>query len=305
MTTVQVLLATYNGGAYLAQQLDSIFAQQGVSLSVLVRDDGSTDNTLAIIDDYSRRYPGQLRLLRDEVAPAGAAANFLRLLAAEPAADYAAFCDQDDCWLPDRLQVAVSALQQVEAGIPALYFSGYLIGNDQLEPVGRSLLFLRPPGFGNALVQNIVIGATTVINRRLWDCLREPGLDARRMIMHDWWAYLLASAFGRVIYDPEPRIIYRQHAANVVGTGQGLAKRWRRLSGFFSGADRGRVTRQALYFRERHGGQLTAEQLGLLDDLYGPGFGLGALRRLLARQVYGMRGRDDLILALRLSLHRH
>jgi len=305
MSAVQVLLATYNGGAYLAQQLDSILAQQCVELSILLRDDGSTDNTLAIVADYQQRYPQQLQLLRDEHPAAGAAANFLHLLAAESTADYVAFCDQDDVWLPDRLLVAVQALQAIKADVPALYFSAYLTGNAQLEPVGRSLLFQRPPGFGNALVQNIVIGATTVINRPLWQMLREPGLDAREMIMHDWWAYLLASAFGRVIYDPEPRIIYRQHVANVIGTGQGLNKRWRRLQGFFNGSDAGRAGRQARYFWQRHGQQLSAAQQQLLQDVYLSGSGLKALRCLLTRQVYGMRGRDDLVLALRLLLGRH
>jgi glycosyltransferase involved in cell wall biosynthesis len=304
MVRIDVLLASYNGASYLAAQLDSLLAQEAVNLRVLIRDDGSRDDTLAIIADYVARFPQQIVPVRDSHAGAGAAANFLRLLALPSDADFFAFCDQDDIWLPQKLQRAVSALMPL-AATPALFVSGFMTADSELRPLGRSLQFRRPPGFGNAIVQNIVIGAATVINRPLWQLIHRQPLDASRMVMHDWWIYLLATAFGRVIYEPEPLIIYRQHGANVVGTGQSLAQRWRRLGGFFSGKDRDKVSRQARYFLEVFGDELADPQRRLIEDVYQPGHGVLALWRLLRRDVYGMRGRDDLVLAVRLLLGRH
>lgn len=218
MAEVSILLATYNGAAYLPEQLESIAAQRGdIAWTLLWRDDGSSDGTPALLDAFGQRG-GAVRRVTEPAGRAGAARSFLALLAAAPESDGYAFCDQDDVWLPDKLERAMRALSAAPAGRPAIYCGRQRLVDAALRPIGFSPLPRRPLGFSNALVQNVVTGCTAVLNpaaRRL--LLAAPAIPAGSM--HDWWCYLLVTgAGGMVIFDPEPAMLYRQHGANVVGS---------------------------------------------------------------------------------------
>ena len=141
----------------------------------------------------------------------GVIASFFQLLMlASSEADYFAFCDQDDVWLPNKVSRAVSVLESIPQDIPLLYCSRVTIVDEKLNHLGLSKTLSRAPSFENALVENIVTGCTAVINRKSRQLFlrRIP----RKALMHDWWMYLVVAAFGEVVWDPQSKDVYkRQH----------------------------------------------------------------------------------------------
>lgn len=225
---IAVMLSTYDGAPWLAAQLDSLAAQEGVEVEVFARDDGSHDATREILARYADRWP---RLAGASAGPnLGPAMSFLSLLAAAPDGfDGYAFCDQDDVWPPQKLVRACHALAGAER--PALYCSQVMCVDADLAPLGAAPV-KDDPRFEHLLFENIAFGVTVVMNAQAARLVRSR-LPERGVIMHDWWCALVVSAFGEVIYDPEPGVLYRQHGGNEVGQGVSplaeLARQARRL----------------------------------------------------------------------------
>ena len=228
-THVVVLMATHNGASVLGDQLDSLLNQSHTNWSLIVSDDGSTDTTRALVRRFARETPWhRVVLLRGPKR--GAAQNFLSLLRAAGRPAFAAFCDQDDFWLPRKLEHAVGAL--ADRSRPTLYGSRTIIADADLRPLRPSLRFRRSPGFGNALVQNIAGGNTMVMNRAALDILRPASLSATDIIAHDWWCYqMITGGGGDVILDERPGLLYRQHSENLIGANDSLRARLRRMRG--------------------------------------------------------------------------
>jgi len=218
---VAILLCTMNGQRFLGEQLDSIAAQTFPHWQVWVSDDGSQDETLAILARYHAAW-GDDRLFLQAGPGRGCAANFLSLTCrADLEAEYYAFADQDDIWEADKLHRAVAWLESVPSTVPALYCSRTRLIDAIGGEIGLSPLFSRPPGFANALVQNIGGGNTMVFNQAARTLLQEAGAEIE-IVAHDWWAYLLvAGCGGRVFYDPSLTVRYRQHGGNLVGANVG------------------------------------------------------------------------------------
>lgn len=216
-----VLLATFNGEAFLAEQLRSLRDQRDEDWVLVVRDDLSTDRTPSILDSFAASCrPGQVVRLPDGPARLGALGNFLALLAEAPRGQRYAFCDQDDVWLPDKLLRARQALAGEAADRPALYCARQRLVDGGLAERGLSPAFPRPASLRNALVQNIATGCTVVLNEAARQAMLATPPPA--ITLHDWWAYLVTTAVGgRVILDPHPVILYRQHGANAVGAAAG------------------------------------------------------------------------------------
>lgn len=179
---------------------------------------------------FARAHPGR-EITLTEGPRMGFARNFLHLLqAAGPDTPFAALCDQDDVWMPEKLAAGVDALSRVPEGEPVLYCSRTLICDQDLRPLRPSPLWRRPPGFRNALVQNIAAGNTIMLNRAALDLLQAAAGRVRRVVAHDWWIYQMVSgAGGRVILDPEPRLFYRQHANNQIGSNDTLRASMHRI----------------------------------------------------------------------------
>jgi glycosyltransferase involved in cell wall biosynthesis len=209
---VCVLLSTYNGARYLPAQLDSLKAQQGVTVDLHVRDDGSTDETLAILARYADTWPSLAQVTSGPNL--GPANSFLELLRTAPDADYYAFCDQDDVWLPQKLARATEALK-ADAG-PAMYCSNVTSVAEDLSVLGVPFQN-DDPRFKHLLFENIAYGCTTVINRAARELVAARLPHPGAIIMHDWWMALVVAAFGSVHYDPQPHILYRQHSTNSLG----------------------------------------------------------------------------------------
>lgn len=277
---VQILLAMYQGAPFLAAQLDSIAAQDQ-PWRLTVSDDGSTDAGPQIVRDFAAAHPGRVTLTAGPGQ--GAAANFRALLAGAEA-DFTALADQDDVWLPDKLSRAVRALDGISG--PAIYCSRVTICDRDLRPVADSGLPTRPLSFRHGLVQNIVQGNTVVLNRAALGLAAAAHPLTGPVVMHDWWLYqLVTGAGGRVIFDPTPSVLYRQHGGNVVGGDPGPTARLKSLRRMAKGQHRD-WSRQTLSAMTAARSFLTPENQRLLDNfaaLTGP----GALRRVNALRKGG------------------
>lgn len=278
---VTVLMALYQGERHLRAQLDSLAAQTA-DWRLVVGDDGSSDAGPQILQDFARDRPGRVELRPGPRR--GAAANFMALLAGLPEAPgHVALADQDDVWQADKLSRALAALEPC-GHHPALYCSRVEICDEALRPLGLSRLPVRPPSFRHALVQNLVQGNTAVLNPAAAALARAAAQGAGEVVMHDWWLYQVVSgAGGRVIHDPEPSLLYRQHGANVVGANDGAGARLASLTRMLQGRHRD-WSRANLREMQRLRDRLTPENRRLLDDfaaLAGPGAvaRLRALRR--------------------------
>lgn len=271
---VLVLLPVWNGGQWLADQLDSILAQQDVDVTILCRDDGSTDDSPSLLQHYERQHPERIRVIRDDKGNLGASGSFSWLMqyALDHELDHdpdtaVALADQDDIWHPEKLSVTLAALEEAAVpGGPVLVHSDLRVVNEGLELVAPSLARyqgLRPwqSGLPAQLLGNSVTGCTTVVNQELLHlALPVPG-DA---VMHDWWLSLVATLYGQRIYIDRPLVDYRQHGDNAVGARALQPRRWR---GVWQWAfDRGnqavfeQIAAQASALRQRHGERLTRWQ---------------------------------------------
>lgn len=214
---VAILMGTKNGERFLAEQLDSLEAQTHENWVLHVSDDGSTDKTLSILEDYQAKWsPGKMIIRAGPQQ--GFCINFLRM-ACDPdiRADFYAFCDQDDVWLPDKITVAIqNILENQEQALPYLYCGRTIYVDEELKKVGYSPLFTFPRTFRNALIQCIAGGNTMAFNQNVKVFLEKVGPVSH--ISHDWWLYqLITGVGGEVFYDPIPQTLYRQHENALVG----------------------------------------------------------------------------------------
>jgi len=230
---VAILMCTKNGGAFIDDQLKSIAEQSYENWILIVSDDGSDDETIAKIQAFAAACPQRV-LIRKGPAQ-GVCANFLSL-ANDPTikADYFAFSDQDDIWHHDKLSRALAWLTKVPVDVPALYCGRTELMTKDGRSCGFSPLFVRQPAFQNALVQSLAGGNTMVFNRATKKILEQAATTA--VVVHDWWVYQLVSAAdGRVYYDQQPMLRYRQHSENMIGANTGWSARLVRLGPTLTG----------------------------------------------------------------------
>lgn len=223
---VAILMGTHNGAAHLEAQLQSFALQTHTDWSLWVSDDGSTDNTRAILDDFRDANPAH----RITVVPGpcqGAAQNYLSLLhRTQVPAGLIALSDQDDVWLPHKLARAVSTVGHGEG--PLAYGAQSIVGNDDLSTQQAPKDRLWPADFGNAVVQNILSGHTLVLNNEAHQILRTAGRPAG-IVFHDWWIYQVMAGHGvACIVDDAEVVIYRQHEGNTLGVSRGPGAAWTR-----------------------------------------------------------------------------
>jgi glycosyltransferase involved in cell wall biosynthesis len=257
---VTVLLSTYNGSQFLQQQLTSLYEQSYPNIKILVRDDGSTDSSRELL--ANEHLKGAIEQLAEH-NNVGATRSFFTLLAhaAQSKTAYIAFCDQDDVWQANKIAQAVSVLSSV-ADRPALYCSRLEIVNEHLHTLALSAK-PRKIGFGNALVENIAVGCTMVLNRKAMDLLCQQSLPSE-VYIHDWWCYLVIAGFGEVIFDDNALIKYRQHGGNAIGAATDSLGVWKRkLARLFNG--RLWISEQAMIFAQLFAEQLPPDERKLLE----------------------------------------
>ncbi|WP_103735762.1 glycosyltransferase family 2 protein [Pseudomonas syringae] len=232
---VAILMCTYNGAAYLREQLESFFAQTFRNWVLYVSDDASTDDTVDILSDYQARW-GRERLVIFSGPCKGFAENFVSLVQRpEIDADYFAFSDQDDVWFSDKLERSVGRLELLKPDTPALYCSRTRLVDADLKVIGVSPLFKKTPSFKNALVQSLAGANTMLINQATRGLLAKLPEHAP-LIAHDWLTYLLVTGCGgQVFYDADPCLYYRQHHGNLIGANASTRERLIRFRKMLSG----------------------------------------------------------------------
>ena len=219
-----IVLAVFNGADFLGEQLDSLIAQKETRWTLLIRDDGSTDNTLEICQRYAGR-DARIRLVTDEHGATGSARDNFNLLlqaAFSQGAEYIFCCDQDDVWEPDKVGLVLDQLRDLEGqgGAPSLVHHDFVVVNESLETIAGSfveLMKLQPHDEHNPqrlISRNEVTGCGMAFNRALLD-IALPISD--RAVMHDWWLGMCAGFFGRLAFMPERLSKYRQHDSNTIG----------------------------------------------------------------------------------------
>jgi glycosyltransferase involved in cell wall biosynthesis len=212
--SIDILLSTYNGEAYLREQMESFLGQSHRNFILTIRDDGSGDSTPAILSQYAH-IDDRIKLVLQENI--GVVSSFHWLLKnADSGCQYFAFADQDDVWLPNKLEKAMNVLAEYDQELPLLYCSRLEYVSADLRHLGYSPLISKQAGFGNALVQNIATGCTIVMNKTAREWLLKHEWPPQ-VLLHDWWCYLVVSAFGKVICDDFVSTKYRQHRGNLVG----------------------------------------------------------------------------------------
>lgn len=266
MEDILILMSTYNGEKFLSEQLDSIFAQTGVNVHLLIRDDGSTDNTLSVISDYEVRFPGKIDVVKG--SNTGWRKSFLTLAqwAKEnyPNFRYFAFADQDDIWLPEKLKRGIETLQKLPTG-PKLYCSNVTYYKDGIE-LGNLRKISINPTYKSCIIRNYATGCTMVFNRSLLDlvCRELPQIK----IAHDYWFYMVACLCGTVAVDDESFILYRLHDSNQVGFKSGFFEIWQRrlksVSGLFNSHEKESIAKELLRI---HDASMNREALLAVDKL--------------------------------------
>lgn len=224
-----ILLAAYNGERYIGKQIDSILGQSYKNFRLVIADDGSTDQTYTLAKEYEKKYPGKVNVYRNEIPTGSAKGNFFSMLSRYinyPKMDYIIFSDQDDVWLPKKLEKMMERMEGLEEQYgkesPLLVHANLCITNENLEIIHQSMaeylhmdmqkgVNKRPLNL--LLVENYMTGSSMLFNKALLERYREP-YDC---IMHDWWIALIATVLGKVSYVKEPLTLYRQHNANTVG----------------------------------------------------------------------------------------
>lgn len=223
-------MATCNGARFLSAQLDSLLAQTHSNWSLLVSDDGSCDDTLAILHRFDQAHPGRVLGVLAGPRLGSAAQNFMALLH-HPTVPKGllALADQDDVWLPQKLGRAVDHIAETPANLPVIYASESILTDANLRPLARAGAPNAVPGFRNALVQNLFSGHSTVFNGAALALVQRAGIP-RGIAFHDWWLYqLIAGAGGVCLLDPAQTVLYRQHGSNVFGAAFGVKGAMRRI----------------------------------------------------------------------------
>ncbi len=231
---ITIALATYNGAAFLATQLASIASQTYPHWRLLISDDGSSDATMQIASDFLASFPKD----RGQIIPgprAGSTRNFLHLTR-QVSDGWLAYCDQDDKWLPDKLERAAAFL--TEQSGPAIYAARTTICDADLNILAPAPAFTRPLTFTNALIQACLPGNTIVANQAALRLLQQgaPAAEAAGIVSHDWWAYQLLSGAGAAIMrDRAQVLLYRQHPENLMGRNDTARAKAARVSQLFDG----------------------------------------------------------------------
>ena len=215
---VNILFSTYNGEKYIREQLDSLGRQTYKNNKIIVRDDGSIDNTLSILNAYDIEMMPKGENL-------GSKESFSALLEyslKNSDSNYFMFCDQDDTWKEDKIEKTLKRMKELESkfgDIPLLVHTDLEVVDEDLQTIDKSFWHFEQidpnmNAFNRLLMQNTITGCTVMINRKLAELAKPIPYDA---IMHDWWLGLVASQFGKIGFVDETTIKYRQHAGNSIG----------------------------------------------------------------------------------------
>lgn len=211
-------MSTYNGEQYIGEQLNSLLSQTYKAIDIIIRDDGSTDSTVAILKDYEQKHENIKIICGQNIGCARSFWDLLQYACLHKENDeYYAFCDQDDVWLNEKVSTAVERLEQAEKGVPCLYCSNLKVTDKNLNVIGMKRKGIPDTtNKAKALVESFATGCTMVFNKPLLE--RATSYNVKNLHLHDLWLFHTCMFFGCIVYDPEAHILYRQHGDNEVGS---------------------------------------------------------------------------------------
>lgn len=217
---IEILLATYNGERYVREQIESIIKQDYENWIVRVCDDASTDDTFEIVKTYQEKFPDKFLVEKREKGFGSAKLNFFHLIKSSTC-DYVMCCDQDDVWLPNKISLTLKEMKRIEEPlVPTLVHTDLKVVDEKLQVIGETFFghsnLRKDFSYRDVLIQNHVTGCTMMMNRALVD-LMSVEMEYDFILMHDWQAAIVATAFGKVGFVDCPTMLYRQHAINSVG----------------------------------------------------------------------------------------
>ena len=229
-----VLMSTYNGERFIKEQLDSLINQSLIPSKILIRDDGSRDDTVSILEDYASRYSFIDYYCGKNIGPAK---SFFELINKCEDYDYYALCDQDDVWFEDKLEVAVNRLQENDNSIPLLYAGRFILTDVDLKPMKSDVSSLYSfNDFAHSLIYHTAPGCTFVFNHEARKQVVKYDVNKEYCVIHDAIIHKVVTMFGKMILDNEPHMYYRQHGNNVYGLTANKAKEFiHRVNNFISG----------------------------------------------------------------------
>ena len=223
---VNILMSTYNGQQFLTEQIRSIQDQSYTDWTLFIRDDGSSDNTKEILKDFEHQDSRIHLIDNDKSDNLGVIKSFHKLVNHDRA-DYYFFSDQDDVWLPNKLELSLKEAQNYLADLPLMVYMDLKVVNQDLKIMTESMVKSQSHHANTELVQelteNTVTGGVAMINHALAEMWQETD----DILMHDWYLALLASAFGNLVFIDQPGELYRQHSDNVLGA-RTLSKRFKK-----------------------------------------------------------------------------
>ncbi len=299
---IVILLSVYNGEKFLAAQLDSLLAQTYQNFIVLIRDDGSNDESFDLVSRYAKNHPDKFFVLPRDGINYGASGGFSTLmqyalkhavqLGAAPL--YMMFCDQDDSWFKAKIEIQLTALlaaQQDNPGLPLLVHSDLEVVSEQGELIAPSLiafqgLEIQRNRFPNLVISNLVTGCTAMINQALAEkCMPVP----ETAIMHDWWLAMTCAAFGKLVFLDQPLIHYRQHQNNTIGAKEFTKLTpvsrsfWQKVFATKANGHLVEVGIQAAAFKRRFGRELALRNKVALFLCTGMGIKVAFIQRIFYR----------------------
>lgn len=264
---IYILLSTYNGSEFLSEFLASLEMQSYQNWRLLVRDDGSKDTTLSILEKFVNKVK-KVEVIPDRTN-IGAKASFARLLEVsleDQSWDYLMFADQDDVWINDKIEKTLLTMKDLNGDRPLLVHSDVSVVDSNLKMINHSFwryqnIDPKKDAFNNLLLQNIVTGCTIMMNRKLAQMVLPIPNEA---IMHDWWIAMVASAFGKIAHVDEPLMLYRQHSSNDTG-----AKRYGFeyfMKKLFEKPSFEKYIQQSQAFLSLYGNELNVNQRKMLEE---------------------------------------
>lgn len=219
---IEILLSIYNGERYLTEQIDSLLAQENQDWFLTIRDDGSTDGSMEIIESYKIRYPELINIYYDNYGNLGSTLSFSKLIE-QSNGDYIMLCDQDDVWLSDKISTTYEFLAKKEAmypDIPLMVFTDLIEVDESLKTLNDSFLESQKLDVNvisnttKLLALNVIAGCTTMMNSL---CKKYVCPIPTKEVIHDQWIGVNVSHFGKVFFLNRQTILYRQHSSNVLG----------------------------------------------------------------------------------------
>lgn len=264
MTNIAILMTTYNGEKFLDKQIGSILSQSFKNWKLYVRDDGSNDKTTDILDKYVSKDK-RINKITDNLGNMGVKSSFLYLLKIIDA-DYFMFCDQDDIWLPNKIECSLREIKKSSTLLPSLVYTNLttFYGEDTHK---RNNFYSRMDmtNLNRILSSNGITGCTVMINRAMAEITKYINPD--RIVMHDWWFGMCATTIGNVYYISTSTILYRQHDNNQVGTDTNIFKRLLRIFNYTDEMKRQiAAIEQAKYFIEMYQDELSKENRKEIED---------------------------------------